>query len=820
MRSYAVSLFGRDNTAVRQLEAFAGNIDAFNTLFPQEKVYLHLDNTGYFRGETIWFKAYVLRTDSMTYSNLSRVLYVELLNPIGEVVEKRKLYLENGRAHGDIKLKEPLLAGFYEIRAYTRYMTNWDKNTVFSRVVPVFLDTIKFLRTRIDLKSVESRFASYGEKASKQPGVTFYPEGGQRVRGIPGRVAFEVPGNVVEEFLSKGLLLSEKGDTLEQVETVRDGRGMFYCLSDSEKLSLVLTDKKGRSHSFPLPQPVDTGCVMTLNTLQGETVSAQVSASATLWGETMGVTLMHNGSVYSFDTISLGCNSSFIRYQREELPAGINQITLFDQKGRIYSERLFFIPPHSATDISEISINVANSGIKPYGKIRLEARSLPESTFSLSVQDADARTAGNPGGNVATWMLLSSDLKGFIADPEYYFESDDAGHRLAADLLTMVQGWRRYRWEVMSGMSPFVKKQPIEEKLYLDGQLKGGKKSASVDNVELTAVLYNDAAESFKGSVFTDKEGYYAFDIPDCNGRWTLLLSTKKEEEARKYRIKIDRQFAPENRELSRDEVKLPQPDTTSIVYLPLSGNPADTIVSIPMKKGDRMLGQAQVKAKRYDKNHTRMAYENEEKHQYWDCFYYDCDKYSEILLDNGEYIPDVVDWLCENKFFYDEIKKKRRRAYWFENGETHHSKYVLNKAWNAIAKEPSYSLDEIRSIYIDINPVVTNISTGSESFDSEDRNPIMIYAYKHHTYWRDAKGLRRTYFQAYNVPETFRMNDYSILPPEEDYRRTLYWNPNVTTDKEGKATIEIWNNSTCKSLIISAESVLKDGVPAVYRNK
>ncbi|MEG1580990.1 MAG: hypothetical protein RR386_07000, partial [Bacteroidaceae bacterium] len=324
----------------------------------------------------------------------------------------------------------------------------------------------------------------------------------------------------------------------------------------------------------------------------------------------------------------------------------------------------------------------------------------------------------------------------------------------------------------------------------------------------------------FKGSVFTDKEGYYAFDIPDCNGRWTLLLSTKKEEEARKYRIKIDRQFAPENRELSRDEVKLPQPDTTSIVYLPLSGNPADTIVSIPMKKGDRMLGQAQVKAKRYDKNHTRMAYENEEKHQYWDCFYYDCDKYSEILLDNGEYIPDVVDWLCENKFFYDEIKKKRRRAYWFENGETHHSKYVLNKAWNAIAKEPSYSLDEIRSIYIDINPVVTNISTGSESFDSEDRNPIMIYAYKHHTYWRDAKGLRRTYFQAYNVPETFRMNDYSILPPEEDYRRTLYWNPNVTTDKEGKATIEIWNNSTCKSLIISAESVLKDGVPAVYRNK
>ncbi len=43
----------------RQLMRFSGNIHQFNNLFPQEKVYLEFDNTAYFQGEIIWFKAFV-----------------------------------------------------------------------------------------------------------------------------------------------------------------------------------------------------------------------------------------------------------------------------------------------------------------------------------------------------------------------------------------------------------------------------------------------------------------------------------------------------------------------------------------------------------------------------------------------------------------------------------------------------------------------------------------------------------------------------------------------------------------------------------------
>ena len=66
-----------------------------------------------------------------------------------------------------------------------------------------------------------------------------------------------------------------------------------------------------------------------------------------------------------------------------------------------------------------------------------------------------------------TWMLLSSELSGYIDSPDYYFEADDAEHRRAADLLMMVQGWRRYDWQLMSGQKVLEKVEPNEDGLYM-----------------------------------------------------------------------------------------------------------------------------------------------------------------------------------------------------------------------------------------------------------------------------------------------------------------------------------------------------------------
>lgn len=36
------------------------------------------------------------------------------------------------------------------------------------------------------------------------------------------------------------------------------------------------------------------------------------------------------------------------------------------------------------------------------------------------------------------------------------------------------------------------------------------------------------------------------------------------------------------------------------------------------------------------------------------------------------------------------------------------------------------------------------------------------------------------------------------MLSREEDYRRTLYWQPELMTDEQGRATVRLFNNSRC----------------------
>lgn len=182
----------------------------FNRAIPQEKVYLHLDNTGYFENETVWFKAYLVRTDRSSPSDLSKVLYVELLNMSGDVIKTTKWPVDSlGQSRGDLKLDSLLGSGFYEIRAYTRYMTSWGPLACYSRVIPVFKKPSEegnysdlSIRPRLykhrdpnnrdRSDSLHAKAMDEGLSSSemlKTISVQFFPEGGKLVEGKKSRVA-------------------------------------------------------------------------------------------------------------------------------------------------------------------------------------------------------------------------------------------------------------------------------------------------------------------------------------------------------------------------------------------------------------------------------------------------------------------------------------------------------------------------------------------------------------------------------------------------------------------------------------------------------
>ena len=127
-----------DSIAVR-LQGFASALEQFGKALPQEKVYLHFDNTSYYQGDPIWFQCYVVTSEFNQPTAWSKTLYVELLNPGGEIVSRQILPIRNGRCQGNFTLTQlPFYSGFYEVRAYTKYMLNFGEETIFSRIFPVF----------------------------------------------------------------------------------------------------------------------------------------------------------------------------------------------------------------------------------------------------------------------------------------------------------------------------------------------------------------------------------------------------------------------------------------------------------------------------------------------------------------------------------------------------------------------------------------------------------------------------------------------------------------------------------------------------------
>ena len=181
----------------------------FDYKFPREKVYLHLDNSAYFEGDTIWYKAYVVRASSLKSTTLSKVLYVELLNADGQEVVTQTLPIDSlGTAQGALSLALPVHAGYHEVRAYTREMVNWGTDACFSRVVPVFTGknpqkkqdkTLDTDITQLSIPQPDGYNAGtlgsprpYNMKRQSARLLDFYPEGGARVEGCAQRIAFKL----------------------------------------------------------------------------------------------------------------------------------------------------------------------------------------------------------------------------------------------------------------------------------------------------------------------------------------------------------------------------------------------------------------------------------------------------------------------------------------------------------------------------------------------------------------------------------------------------------------------------------------------------
>jgi len=859
----------------------------FSNNIPQEKVYLHFDNTNYYQGDHIRFKCYVTSAQHQL-SELSKTLYVELLNPGGEIVDKRILKIENGQCHGDFTLSQlPFYSGFYEVRAYTKYMLNFGDDVIFSRLLPVFN------KPKTEGNFEEKEMMSYVRGTGTYPmkrerpergkavNVRFFPEGGNLLQGVALRVAFEATDQYGNPIDVTGVVMDENRQEVSRFATLHEGRGIFTYtpgMNTGRRRAVAEVEYSGRKYQFDMPAGLPQGVGLEMDNLSHpDSIGITLRKNGNTPAQMLGAAILNGGKLQNYCFVWIAEDEIRFKMDKTLLPAGVSQIALFNSKGEILCDRLIFNA--WADNFLDIKAKTSKPAYSPFELVEMELsvtdrEANPVSaSFSLSVRDGENEVESNH--NILTDLLLMSEIKGYVRNPSYYFEEkgDSVETRRAASLLDellMVQGWRRYSWKQMAGVEPFELKYLPEQGIETHGSVVNFNfrgRQIPKPEVDVSLLLLkrteNDSLVSIIETFVTDSLGRFSF-VSDVEGKWNMILSVKEKRKAKNYSILADRVFNPEPKryryadlqvniaekanEIVPDE-ELPGDDSFKDNYASFLAAYRDSLAKLGIDEKVHQLEEVTVKAKRRTKEqdifHNRST----------SVAYYDAASEMDDLYDKGIYVgKDIHELMMNmNKDFYtrwhdrkkdagkdihemmENMNKNRGQDYEYLHYKGKRVLFVVNYkpvVWRGYEyfQYKNIRLSAIKSIYINERTFVIGQYIACPPCCPCDPFEMARYlscAVFIETYPEGeipvdgVKGVRKTWLDGYSAVSEFYSPDYSTLPPApDDYRRTLYWNPSVIPDENGKAGIQFYNNSRCRNFSISAETVTPQGMIGIYRKE
>ena len=805
---------------MNQAQTFANN-------FPREKAYLHFDNTSYYVGDTIWFKAYVTLAEKQTFSLISRPLYVELVDQTGHIADKQIIKLTQGEGNGQFILPHSMLSGYYEVRAYTRWMLAFNEPQYFSRTFPIYqLSNSDKLERSITTYELSSSMENRPSETEEKLNVRFFPEGGQLVEGVTSQVAFKAESKNGGNIELSGTIYTKEGTEITSFETLHDGMGHFeYTPSDQPAIAKV--SFQGKKYEFTLPQALPNGYVLSTVSNAGALL-VRVSCNAATPQDTLAVFISHQGrpSIHQLISCRADAPQEFILPTRK-LPAGVLQVSLINRAGNTLCERFVFANPRAPLQISTEGLKEVYA---PYAPIRCElqvknAKGEPVSgELSVSIRDGVRSDYLEYDNNIFTDLLLTSDLKGYIHQPGYYFASPSPRKQTELDVLLMVHGWRKYDMSQAISTAPFTPLQLPEAQLVLNGQVKSTILKNKLKDIALSVIVKKDD-QFITGGTVTDENGRFTIPVEDFEGTTEAVIQTRKvgKERNKDASILIDRNFSPAPRAYGYKEL---HPEWKDLAYWQQKAESFDSLYmdSIRKVEGLYVLDEVEIKSKR--RQGSNMATKINEKSI---DAYYDVRRSVDLLRDNGKIvttIPELMEKLSP-QFDWDRSNDKL----------TYRQKPICYIMDNHILSETETQMmltevDGLASIIISkgTGGIDDDIIQNTKMSEVTDSTGVDISKLDRYSVFyliplprRDVLnksqsavlGTRQTVIQGYTRPLEYYSPAYptkELYMDKVDKRRTLYWNPSVQADENGKAVIECYNNQYSTPLIIQAETLGKDG--------
>ena len=777
----SVSAFGQDASITSKSKA---NLTNHLT----EKAYLHFDKPYYATGDTIYFKAYVTLGERHKLSNLSGVLHVDLINPGNKIEQGIKLPLVNGLAWGDFVLPDTLAPGNYRIRAYTRWMLN-DGN-LFEQTIP-----IGSIHTQ---KVPES---STAKAVIAKPDLQFFPEGGQLIAGLPSKVAFKATGINGMSIGIKGTITDNSGKTVAYLEPAHLGMGAFSFRPEagkSYKANVIFAD--GSSCDVDLSLPQSKGIVLTVNNDSIPNAAVKVEANAAYYNENKGKDfnlLIYSGGIMVTVQFKLDSPVVSLNIIKRLLQTGVARLTLTSPADEPLCERLFFIQNYD-------QINLAvNSGKTIYTtrekvNIKLNAKNRADSGvmghFSVSVID-ESKVPVDEGAEktILTDLLLTSDLKGFVEQPNYYFApATDARKNL--DLVMLTNGYRKFEWKQVAVDGNSSLAYLPEKGLEIGGTVKNifGKPLANatasliaLPGNQLFSIKTDDKGQfRFSNLAFTDTMQFILQAVNAKGGNNTELVYNEEPEPAVKSPLSG----------LSRD---IP---SVMDAYLQNSEKQQVELNKAGLGRG-RILKEVRIKGTKPDKYETQslagagfaqQVIHNKDIGKGSTLSVALTGKLAGIRFSNaGDQIRGGVPLNIRGDpllVVVDGLEMGQRASIDFLNADNVETIEVLKGATAGI-----YGSSGSNGVLVITTQKVKPKSL--KDIPSHGILPITVQGYQ---------KVREFYSPKYENNTTYN---------HPDLRSTIYWKPEVTTDKDGNASFDFYNADGTGNYRVVVEGIDEKGI-------
>jgi len=273
--------------------------------------------------------------------------------------------------------------------------------------------------------------------------VDFFPEGGYLIADNTQKVGFKAIDTEGHSVEIDGYVLDQLGDTLTHFSSQHAGIGSFLLSTSSgDKYRAVVTTPQGLTKEFDLPLPERDKCALSA-TVRNDVLRYRVLQGSSQAGSKPYYLVAHIRGLVLFVKSLDGPEGAV---SLAGLPEGIVTLMLLDQNYLPHSERLIFL----RDNVTTWNIHPDQTTYDPRSLVTLDI-SLKDreghpfsGDFSLSVTENRSVAIDSVGDNILSHLLLTSDLKGYVESPGYYFRDESSRTLACLDNLMLTQGWSRF----------------------------------------------------------------------------------------------------------------------------------------------------------------------------------------------------------------------------------------------------------------------------------------------------------------------------------------------------------------------------------------